>query len=224
MHIGLIGGIGPASTELYYRALVRSHLAAGKRLSLTIAHADLGEMIANMEAGDAEAQAKIFSAHADRLKAAGCEAVALTSMGGHFCIAALRELSSLPVISAVDAMDEYFRDKGARRVGVLGTQAVMDSGLYGVSSTEVIAPPPKVRPILHQHYTAMARAGSATPAARELFETEAFKLFHEGGAEIIVLGGTDLFLAFDGRSYDFPVADCGLIHADAIARASLAGG
>jgi aspartate racemase len=221
VHVGLIGGIGPASTERYYRALVRIHLAAGKRLSLTISQADLGDLTANMESGNELAQAEIFSAHVDRLKAAGCEVVALTSMGGHFCIEALRKLSSLPIISAVDAIDEYFRARGLRRVGVLGTQAVMDSGLYGVSAATVIAPPPEVRQALHKHYTDMALTGAATAEARLLFEIEALKLYHNAGAEIIVLGGTDLFLAFDKSTYEYPIADCALIHADIIGRASL---
>jgi aspartate racemase len=32
MHIGLIGGIGPAATEFYYRRLVRAFAAAGRKL------------------------------------------------------------------------------------------------------------------------------------------------------------------------------------------------
>ena len=36
MHIGLIGGIGPAATAVYYRALTRRYAEAGRPLSLTI--------------------------------------------------------------------------------------------------------------------------------------------------------------------------------------------
>jgi len=44
MHIGLIGGIGPAATDFYYRGLVDRHAAAGIPLECTIAHADVREM------------------------------------------------------------------------------------------------------------------------------------------------------------------------------------
>ncbi len=40
MHIGLIGGIGPAATDFYYRGLIDRHAAAGIPLDCTIAHAD----------------------------------------------------------------------------------------------------------------------------------------------------------------------------------------
>ena len=39
MHIGLIGGIGPAATEFYYRGLIDRHAKSGTRLELTIANA-----------------------------------------------------------------------------------------------------------------------------------------------------------------------------------------
>ena len=40
MHIGLIGGIGPASTVFYYQGLVKSHAVQSKKMALTISHAD----------------------------------------------------------------------------------------------------------------------------------------------------------------------------------------
>src|SRR5581483_11569191 len=53
MHIGLIGGIGPAATEFYYRGLIDRHVRAGTALDLTIAHADVHEMARNLASGDA---------------------------------------------------------------------------------------------------------------------------------------------------------------------------
>jgi aspartate racemase len=219
MHIGLIGGIGPAATELYYRALVRLHAEAGRRLDLTIANADVREMTANLEAGAAGAQAAVFARYVDQLKAGGCEAAALTSMGGHFCIKALEAISSLPLISALPALEARFAGLGVKRVGVLGTRTVMDSKLYGVAGVEVIVP--EDRDATHANYVALAVAGSATDEQRRYFETAALAL-RDRGAEAIVLGGTDLFLAFDGGDYPYPIVDCALVHAEAIARVAMA--
>jgi aspartate racemase len=42
------------------------------------------------------------------------------------------------------------------------------------------------------------------------------------GTEAIMLGGTDLFLAFQGRPAPFPLVDCADIHVEAIyARSSM---
>lgn len=219
MHIGLIGGIGPAATEFYYRALVRLYAASGERLRLTIANADVREMAANLEAGAAMAQASIFAGYIDQLKAGGCEAAAVTSMGGHFCIGELEAISSLPVISALPALERHFAKLGASRVGVLGTRAVMDSGLYGLASVEVIAAAD--RESVHSQYVAIALAGQATDAQRDFFEAQALRLLREERVEAIVLGGTDLFLAFDRTPYPYPIVDCALVHAEAIARVGM---
>ena len=53
MHIGLIGGIGPAATEYYYRGLIERHAGPGRHLELTIVHADVRELAQNLTLNDA---------------------------------------------------------------------------------------------------------------------------------------------------------------------------
>jgi len=221
MHIGLIGGIGPAATAFYYRALVNLYAQANRRLDLTIANADAKELVGNVEAGHHDAQAAVFARYIDQLKGAGCEAVALTSMGAHFCIAQLETMSSLPIISALPALEAHFAAMNVATVGVLGTRAVMESKLYGLQGVKVVTVADQQRQEAHAQYIAMAVAGSATAGQRAYFEKAALQLVEEHGAEAIVLGGTDLFLAFDQPIYPYPVVDCALVHAAAIARAGM---
>ena len=61
MHIGLIGGIGPAATEFYYRGLIDRHARSNTALDLTIAHADVREMARNLANRDAQKQADAFA-------------------------------------------------------------------------------------------------------------------------------------------------------------------
>lgn len=219
MHIGLIGGIGPAATLSYYSGLVRAYNAAGQVMQLTIAHADMGAMVRNLEAGQPEAQANIFAAHVDELKAAGCKAVAVTSMGGHFCIQQLEAISSLPVINALPALNAYFPAKGVKRIGVLGTRMVTTSKFYGgVTSIDVI--PPEDPVAVHAAYIAVATAASATPDLRAYFHEEGRKLIARG-ADVVVLAGTDLFVAFDGADPGYPVTDSTAVHVEAIAQAGM---
>ena len=221
MHVGLIGGIGPAATEYYDRALVRLYAKAGKRLELTIANADARELVQNLEAGESTAQAAIFAGYIDRLKAGGCAAVALTSIGAHFCIKDLARISSLPLINGLTALEEYLSTRGIERVGVLGTRAVMDSGLYGLPNVEVISIPADELRAAHAHYIAMAVSGRATEEQRDFFEKAARQLIDVHGAKAVVLGGTDLYLAFDKPDYPYRLVDCAQVHAEAIARVGL---
>src|SRR5215471_8599601 len=104
MHIGQIGGIGPAATDFYYRGLIDRHVASGIPLEVTIAHADVREMARNLANGNPRRQAEIFARLLERLKRAGVVAGAVTSMGGHFCIKELLAISPLPLVNGIPAV------------------------------------------------------------------------------------------------------------------------
>lgn len=63
----------------------------------------------------------------------------------------------------------------------------------------------------------MAIAARVTDAQRWIF-TNAGQALTDQGTETILLGGTDLFLAFDGQSPGFETLDCAGVHIDAFAR------
>ncbi|HKQ76123.1 MAG TPA: aspartate/glutamate racemase family protein [Blastocatellia bacterium] len=222
MHIGLIGGIGPAATEFYYRNLVRAHVAAGSAMELTIVHADSRELIQNMSDNAPEKQAEIFLRFTRRLQGAGAEAVAVTSIAGHFCIREFEALSPLPVINAIPEIEAELVNCGLRRVGLLGTRVVMQSRLYGgVSAVEVVMPQGGDLDATHNAYIAMATAGQADDQQRQLLFSVGNELCQKQGAEAVVLAGTDLFLAFEGRECGFPTIDSARVHIDALVRESM---
>lgn len=224
MHVGLIGGIGPAATEFYYRGLTRAFAAAGRKLELTIVNAEVREMTRNMDARDPEAQAAVFAELVGRLKAAGAKAAAVTSMGGHFCIRELAAISPLPLINAIPELDAAFGAVGVKRIGILGSRAVMESKFYGgVTSVEIAAPMGADLDEVHARYVAMATAAVASHDDRRFFLEAGQRLVDEQGADVIVLSGTDLFLAFDGATPGYRVADAAEIHIGAIVRAAMQG-
>lgn len=224
MHIGLIGGIGPAATDFYYRGLIDRHARAGARLELTMVHADAREMTGNLARGDARAQAEIFARLVKRMAAAGAEAAAITSMGGHFCVRELEAISPLPIINGIPAVDAAVRERKLGKVGIIGTRMVMETRLYGgITGADVVAPEGAARDEVHQNYVDMAIPGRVTDARRRVFFAAGQRLCREQGAEAVLLGGTDLFLAFAGQDCGFPVLDCAEIHVEHIFRRSVAG-
>jgi aspartate racemase len=216
MHIGLIGGIGPAATDYYYRGLIEGHAAAGRRLELTIAHADARELVANLAQDRRAAQAAAFLPLVKRLQAAGAQAVAVTSMGGHFCIRELEAKSPLPVVNVLDALNGAIAARRLAKIGIIGTRMVMDTRAYGrITAAQVLLPDEPEREAVHRAYVEMAVPGRVTPAQREVF-LAAGRALTARGAETIVLGGTDLFLAFDGVDCEFATLDCARVHVEAI--------
>lgn len=216
MHIGLIGGIGPAATDFYYRGLVDRHAAAGVPLDVTICHADVREMSRNLMGKNPGRQAEIFVKLVERMKAAGAKAAAITSMGGHFCVKELAAISPLPILNAIPEVDAALARKELKKIGILGTRTVMETKLYGgIPSVEVVATEGEDLDRVHSNYVEMATIGRVTEAQRQVFFEVGRRLVARG-AEAIMLGGTDLFLAFTGQNCGFAVIDCADIHVDAI--------
>lgn len=217
MHIGLIGGIGPAATEFYYRGLIDRHAQSNTALDLTIVHADVREMARNLASRDARRQAEVFAPLLRRLAAAGAQLAAVTSMGGHFCIRELEPLSPLPLLNALPEVDAAIKRRKLKTVGIIGTRMVMETRLYGaISSAAVVVPAGEEFEAVQQNYSDMAIAGRVNDAQRHVFFAAGERLCRDQGADAVLLGGTDLFLVFQGQKCGFPVLDCADVHVEAI--------
>jgi aspartate racemase len=217
MHIGLIGGIGPAATDFYYRRLISAFASRKTALELTIVHADTPTLVDNLTRNDKAAQVAIYRRLTDRLVSAGADCVVVTSIAGHFCIDAFKEISPLPIVNIIAEVSRAIERRNLKRIGILGTRTVMESRFYGgVTSAEIIPPSGQELDEVHQAYVAMAVSGEVSAAQRSVFNSACARLVNEKGAEAIMLGGTDLALAFNEQSSDFPLVDCAAIHVDAI--------
>ncbi len=218
MHIGLIGGIGPAATDVYYRGLIKAAAETNRDLELTIVHADTPTLLGHLAEDNQAAQCAIYDRLTRRLQAAGAECVVVTSIAGHFCIDAFAEMSALPILNLTDAVSDWLSERGHNHVGVLGTGTVMASGLYGkLAPVKVLAPEGEALQKVHDAYVTLATSGQPTPELRVIF-FEAGRALIERGAEAVLMGGTDLNAAFDGQDPGFPIVDCAGIHIAAIAQ------
>ena len=114
-------------------------------------HADLRELAQNRANHDTQKQAKIFADLVRRLAAAGASAAAVTSMGGHFCIAELEAISALPIVNAIPEVDAAIRQRNLKTIGILTAVSSLRAGglercpLSGWSARSGIRPRLEVR-------------------------------------------------------------------------------
>ena len=161
-----------------------------------MAHADTPILLRHQAEGNVPAQVDIYGRLTERMQRAGIARVAVTSFAGHFCIDAFKAVSPVPVIDLLDVVQLEVKRRGLKRVGLLGTRVVMESHFYGVlDGVEVVAPVDDLTEV-HDAYVAMAVAGYATPAQREIFMRAGKSLTRTCGCESIMLAGTDLALVF----------------------------
>jgi len=101
---------------------------------------------------------------------------------------------------------------GYGRVGLLATDTVMKTRIYGgLAKASTLIPPPDRITGVHRAYVDMAIAARVTDTQRALFFAEGRDLI-AGGADAVLLGGTDFDLAFKGHDPGFPVVDCTDLH------------
>jgi aspartate racemase len=185
-------------------------------------HADTPTLLANLAGNDTAAQVAIYARLTDRLVAAGADCVVVTSISGHFCIDAFKPVSPLPVVDMIAEVGRFIENSGFQRIGILGTRTVMQTRFYGgIKTAEVIPPGGQDLDDVHQAYVDMAIAGVVTDAQRAVFNSVSQKLLTQDNAEAIMLGGTDLALAFDAATAGFPLIDCAAIHVDAIVKLAI---
>jgi aspartate racemase len=219
VQIGLIGGIGPAATDFYYRRLISTFSNEKTPLELTIVHADAPTLLGNLASNHVASQVAIYMKLTNRLAVVGAGCVAVTSIAGHFCIDAFKASSPLPVVDLIFEVNKAIEKSGYKRIGILGTRTVMETQFYGaISGATVIPPGGRDLDDVHQAYVTMATSGVVTNAQRDVFAGVSQRLLKDAGAQAIMLGGADLALVFDERDAPFPIVDCAAIHADAIVR------
>jgi len=212
MHIGLIGGIGVAATIVYYQRLSARVKAMGHVLDLTIVNANIQDLIDNNTHWRPEAQASCYAVLIDRLKRAGADCAAITSLGGHFCFPETKARASLPLVSGIAPLDAHFAANGLTRVGLLGVGSLMRSKMYGqLVKTEAVIPQTDME-ALGQVYQDVATSGACTQEQRDRFFAAGRAMVDQQGAQAIILAGTDLNLAFDGYDPGFPVIDALDVH------------
>ena len=126
------------------------------------------------------------------------------------------------MLNGIPAVAAEIGRRQLETVGILGTRMVMETRLYGaITSAAVVVPEGAALDEVHKNYVEMATAGRVTDAQRRAFFTAGEKLCRERGAEVVLLGGTDLFLAVQGVDCGFPVLDCADVHVEAIYKKSI---
>ncbi len=218
--LGMVGGLGVGATVHYYQELIKQH--AGY-LPLVMVHADMQRVLRHAGAGEKMPLAEYLAELIGQLRAGGAEIAAVTAVTAvtpHLCIRELMELSSLPVVNAIEAIGEEIRARGFRRVALFGTRFTVESRLFDMlDGVEIVTPRPDEIEYIHDTYFRLASSGRGCEQQHRGLTELARRLCERDGVEAIVLAGTDLSVIFNEGNTNFPCIDCAQVHIRAILRA-----
>lgn len=221
--IGLVGGLGPASTVDYYLGLVeRFRKSYGDDVypEIVIDSVNMHDVISGIADKDYDHVSSILVKSMENLKKAGADFAAITSNTPHIVWNLMQDSFCLPVISIVDATIERIQQCGFKKVLVLGTEFTMRSGLYEESLMEKgitpIIPSEEDIKILGSIIYPNLENGIVIAEDKKKMIKIAEKYIKSNNAEAFLLGCTEIPLMIKEKDVSVPTLNTTQIHIDAI--------
>jgi aspartate racemase len=197
--IGIIGGIAPASTVEYYLLIVAQYQQRTKTNqypSILINSINMTRMLSYVAEQKFDELVDYLSQEIEKLKTGGAEFAVLASNTPHIVFDALREKSSLPLISIVEATIFFAKQKGYKKLGLFGTRSTMQSGFYQNTAAKenlaIVLPEIEEQNYIHDHYMNEFVKGIFREEVKAELVSIARKLKTAHGTDALILGGTEI--------------------------------
>lgn len=217
--LGLVGGTTWVSTVDYYtyiNQLVAERLGGLHSAELVMCSVDFAEIKAWADAGDWDAIGRRQTELAQKLEAAGAEAVVMCANTMHIVADVVQASVNIPVLHIVDAVARAIQAEGLTRVALLGTGFTMDNDYYQkrLANFGLEAFVPNVDDKKFVHDSIFEELG------KQIFRDETKQRYlelidrlHADGAQGIILGCTEIPMLIKQEDCSIPVFDTTMIHA-----------
>ena len=217
--IGLIGGMSWESSIEYYRIInetVRERLGGLHSAKCVMHSVEFEEIRELQEKGDWASLADRMADSALRLRAAGADFLLICTNTMHIMVDEVSERSGVEVLHIADATGREIREKGLKKVGLLGTKFTMEKDFYKKRlehfGVETLIPEEEDREEVHRIIFGELCQGVIKPASRERLKKIIDGLAARG-AQGVVLGCTEIPLIISQQDARIPVFDTTRIHA-----------
>ena len=219
--IGLIGGITPESTILYYQilnTLSANQLGKTHSAELIINSFDFGQISQLLTEGSWDLLDKKMADTATSLEGAGASCILICANTMHLCVDAVRKVVRIPVIHIAETTAKEIQKKGIQKVALLGTKYTMEKDFFrdilNEHSIETIIPDAEERDEIHRIIYDELAQGEFKKSSKESYLKIIDSLILNG-AEGIILGCTEIPLLINQNDVSLPIFDTARIHAAA---------
>ena len=217
--IGLIGGITPQSTIMYYQVLndlASNAFGTNHSCKVIINSLDFGEVSQLQAEGRWDRLDSIMQDAALSLENAGASLIVICANTMHLCIDAIKQVVRIPVVHIAEATAKNIKEMNIKKVALLGTKYTMEKPFfkailknYGV---ETIIPNVEERDLVHQVIYNELSKGLLLNTSKQTYLKITENLTKQG-AEGVILGCTEIPLLINQTDVNVPVFDTTTIHA-----------
>lgn len=217
--IGIIGGMAPDSTQLYYKYIIdeyRRRFNDHSYPEIIIYSVNFQRFVNWMASRDWRSIADELVNVASKLYNAGADFALIATNTMHIVFKEVSRRSPIPLLSIVKAVGEEAAKNDIKVVGLLGTRFTMTENFYkdglGKYGIKVVVPnDEEIQYIDHVIFRELTR-GIIREESRGKFVEIIYEL-KEKGAEAIILGCTEIPLLVKQEDVDIKLLDSTKIHA-----------
>lgn len=149
--LGVIGGMGPEATAFFYEEVIKHTEASRDQEHLDvviISQASMPDRTHAILTGKSERLLQVMRDDAQALETLGCTCIAIPCNTSHYFYDTIQGFTSAPIVHMPrEAVLEAVRARGARRVGIMGTDGTVQSGVYAreceALDVECVVPSPE---------------------------------------------------------------------------------
>lgn len=218
--LGIVGGIGPESTIVYYRSILsayRDQKRDGSYPSILLNSIDLTKMLGLIGANQRVEVTDYLAGEMQKLAQAGANFGLLAAVTPHIVFDEINSRSPIPLISIVEVTCQEARELRLKNLGLFGTRITMQKSFFPEVFSRVgialSAPGPGEQDYIHEIYMKELVNGVFLPETHERLLKIVDRLIEQEGIDGLILGGTELPLILeDGAHKGIPFLDTTKIH------------
>ncbi|MEA4926995.1 MAG: amino acid racemase [Syntrophomonadaceae bacterium] len=221
--VGLVGGLGPASTIDYYREIVeiyRKEKGDDNYPAIVIDSINMGELVRGIESQNFNDVARQLLNSVANLAQAGASFAAIASNSPHVVWDLIKDRASIPLISIVDATCDRIIRQNYNKVLIFATKFTMKNGLYSTALSKRninwVLPNEEDIEILGNIIYPNLENGIVIEQDKQKMVGIAEKYIKQHGADSILLGCTEIPLMIKPGDVSVPVINTTEIHIEKI--------
>lgn len=212
--LGILGGMGPESTLLYYREIAAEYKKKDKNgyfPALTIETVNMYEMLGYCKAQQYDALTEYLLRGISNLEKAGAEFAVLASNTPHVVFDVLEKRTNIPLLSIVEPVYQAMKAKGIKKAAWLGTRFTMEQPyfkkLFTDNEIEIAVPKEEERAFIDKVIAEELEFGIVKENSKKEMDCIIERLISEGCIEAVILGCTELPLMYADEKLAVPVFD-----------------
>lgn len=217
--VGIIGGIAPESTVVYYREIVNSFLKLNNGNDypqVIINSINMKKMLNYLTDNNLDELTKYLLAEIKRLANAKAEFALLASNTPHIVFDRLKKQSPIPLLSIVEATCKKAKSLGLKRVGLLGTKFTMQNNFYeeqfSKEEISIVTPDENSQNFIHNIYFNELVKGIFLDKTKQSLLKIIDEMIVKENIDGLILGGTELPIILNKNDSNIPLLDTTQIH------------